>query len=92
LREISLDAPRRRRYVAAMLAAGEISRRYRVSLHRATGCWYARVLDLPGCVARGTSEVEAVERAREMIRSYLWVARVLAEDPATVVLEIGAEV
>jgi predicted RNase H-like HicB family nuclease len=75
-----------------MLASRESPGRYRVSLHRATGCWFARVLDLPGCVARGNSEVEAVERAREMIRSYLWVARVLAEDPATVVLEINAEV
>jgi predicted RNase H-like HicB family nuclease len=75
-----------------MLSAAGNKRRYRVSLHRATGCWFARVLDLPGCVARGSSEVEAIERARELIRSHLWIAQVLDGDPATLVLEIGAEV
>jgi predicted RNase H-like HicB family nuclease len=63
--------------------------RYRVSLHRANGCWFARVIDLPGCIARGASQVEALESAREMIRAYTWVAHALAGDAATVVVEIS---
>jgi predicted RNase H-like HicB family nuclease len=48
------------------------------------------VIDLPGCVARGASEVEAIENARAAIRAYTWAAQVLAGDPATVELEITA--
>jgi predicted RNase H-like HicB family nuclease len=73
-----------------MNATTQSAARYRVSLHRAKGCWYARVIDLPGCVARGGSEVEAIENARAMIRAYVGVAQALAGDPATVVLEISA--
>jgi predicted RNase H-like HicB family nuclease len=73
-----------------MNAPTQTAIRYRVSLHRAKGCWFARVIDLPGCVARGASEVEAIENARAMIRAYLWTAQALAGDPATVVLEISA--
>lgn len=64
--------------------------RYRVSLHRAQGTWFAHVLDLPGCIGRGTTEVEAVESARAVIQGYLQVARVLARDPARIILEINA--
>ena len=64
--------------------------RYRVSLHRAKGTWFVFVLDLPGCIGRGATEVEAVENARVVIRNYLQVARVLALDPARIVLEINA--
>lgn len=63
--------------------------RYRVALYRASGCYFAWVSDLPGCIARGATEVEAVENARASIRAYLWVTRVLAGDRATVELEIG---
>lgn len=76
--------------VSAMNAATKNAARYRVSLHRVKGCWFAHVIDLPGCVARGASEVEAIENARAMIRAYLWVAQALAGDRATVVLEISA--
>jgi len=62
--------------------------RYRISLHRTRGCWFARVIDVPGCIARGASQVEALENARAMIRAYAWVADALAAEPATVVLEI----
>ena len=48
--------------------------RFRVAVHRAKGGYIARVLDLPGCIARGASEVEAVENARVNIRAYLWIA------------------
>jgi predicted RNase H-like HicB family nuclease len=73
-----------------MNATTQTAVRYRVSLHRAKGCWFARVIDLPGCVARGATEVEAIENARAMIRAYLWVAQALAGDAATLVLEISA--
>ena len=64
--------------------------RYRIAIHRAKGCYFAHVIDLPGCFSRGASEVEAVENARSAIRAYLWVAQVLAGDRATVQLEISA--
>lgn len=64
--------------------------RYRVALHRAMGCYFARVLDLPGCICRGATEVEAVENARAAIRAYLWIAQALAGDDVTVELEISA--
>ena len=64
--------------------------RYRVAIHRAKGCYFARVLDLPGCVGRGASEVEALENARQAIRAFAWIAQVLANDAATVELEIRA--
>lgn len=66
------------------------TQRYRIALHRAKGCYFARVVNLPGCVSRGATEVEAVENARAAIRAYLWIARVLAADDATTELEISA--
>jgi predicted RNase H-like HicB family nuclease len=64
--------------------------RYRIAVHRAKGCYFARVIDLPGCVARGASEVEAIENARIAIRAFLWIAQALSGDEATVELEISA--
>jgi len=64
--------------------------RFRIAIHRAKGAYFAQVLDLPGCIARGATEVEAVENARAAIRAYLWVAQALAGDRATVQLEISA--
>jgi predicted RNase H-like HicB family nuclease len=64
--------------------------RFRVALHRAKGCYFACVVDLPGCYSRGATEVEAVENARAAIRSWLWIRQVLANDSATLELEIGA--
>jgi len=64
--------------------------RYRVSLHRAKGTWFAHVLDVPGCIGRGATEVEAVENARAVIRSYRHVAHLLAHDTARIILEINA--
>lgn len=63
--------------------------RYRVAIHRAKGCYFARVVDLPGCVSSGDSEVEALENARHAIRAFLWIAQVLSNDEATVELEIS---
>jgi predicted RNase H-like HicB family nuclease len=64
--------------------------RYRIAIHRAKGCYFAQVIDLPGCFSRGASEVEALENARAAIRAFHWVAQVLASDPARVELEIKA--
>jgi predicted RNase H-like HicB family nuclease len=64
--------------------------RFRVAIHRAKGCYFAQVIDLPGCFSRGATEVEAIENARCAIRAYLWVAQALAGDRATVQLEISA--
>lgn len=64
--------------------------RYRVAIHRAAGCYFARVIDLPGCFSRGATEVEALENARSAIRAYLWLVHCLAGSSATVQLEISA--
>lgn len=64
--------------------------RFRVAVHRGRGCYYARVLNLPGCIACGATEVEAIENARTNIRAYLFVAHALAEDPTAVMVEISA--
>ena len=64
--------------------------RFIVCVHRAREGYYARVLELPGCVARGASEAEAVENVRLAIRSFRWVAQTLARDHPTVSVEITA--
>jgi predicted RNase H-like HicB family nuclease len=66
------------------------SSRYRIAVHRAKGAYFARVLNLPGCIARGATEVEAIENARTNIRAYVFIAQVLAQDDATVTLDIVA--
>jgi hypothetical protein len=75
--------------VAAMNVT-QLPQRYRIAIHRAKGCYFARVIDLPGCFSRGATEVEAVENARSAIRAYLWLVQALAGDSATVQLEISA--
>src|SRR5258708_35298784 len=77
----------RPRYVRRIMSSPQ---RFRVAIHRAKGCYFAHVIDLPGCVARGASEVEAVENARAAIRAFQWVAQVLAGDDPTIQLEISA--
>jgi hypothetical protein len=64
--------------------------RFRIVLHRLMGCYFARVVELPGCISRGATEVEAVENARAAIRAHLWLANALAGDVAQVELEIHA--
>lgn len=64
------------------------SPRYRIALYRAQGGYFARVIELPGCVAKGATEIEAVENVRGAIRFHLLISRVLAGDRATVELEI----
>ena len=64
--------------------------RYRVVLHRARSGYFAIVPDFPGCLARGATEVEAVENARASIRSYLELAVLFASQRPAVELEISA--
>ena len=68
----------------------EDSPRFRIAIHRAKGCYFALALGLPGCVARGDTEVEALENLRATIRAGLAITRFLENDPATVELEIKA--
>lgn len=83
------EAQRRESYVCRMASTASAVR-YRVAIHRAKGCYFAHVIDLPGCFSRGATEVEAVENARSAIKAYLWMSQVLADDCATVHLEIPA--
>ena len=64
--------------------------RYSVAIHRAQGCYFARVLELPGCFSRGATEVEALENARTAIRAWLWVVERLSGEEVTVRVEISA--
>lgn len=61
---------------------------YRIAVYRAKGCYFALALGLPGCLARGETEVEAIENARGSIRAFLAISRVLAERAAAVEVEI----
>jgi predicted RNase H-like HicB family nuclease len=62
--------------------------RIRIAIHRAQGCYFAIALGLPGCVARGATEVEALENLRATLRAGLAIARALKDDKATVEIEI----
>jgi predicted RNase H-like HicB family nuclease len=66
------------------------SRRYRVFVHRARRGYFARVAELPGCVAHGATEVEAIENVRTAIRTFAFVAELLASDAAALQVEISA--
>jgi predicted RNase H-like HicB family nuclease len=64
--------------------------RFRIAIHHWRGSYIARAIDLPGCLSRGATEVEALENARIAIRAYLRVVNVLESERATVELEISA--
>lgn len=64
--------------------------RFCISVHRVRGSYFARVAELPGCITRGASEVEAVENARIAIRLYRAIAREMEHDAATVRVQIRA--
>jgi len=64
--------------------------RHVVAIHRTPiGC-FARVIGLPGCIARGATEVEALENVRRAIRVHLAIARLAAAEPPKVSVEISA--
>jgi predicted RNase H-like HicB family nuclease len=89
-RHVAQALSSRHRFESGMQMSAPPVPRYRVALHRVKGCYVARVLDLPGCVSRGASEVEAVENARVAIRAYLGIVGALAGDRAVIELEIAA--
>jgi predicted RNase H-like HicB family nuclease len=64
--------------------------RFSVCVHRTRGGFIARVIEIPGCVARGDSEVQAIENVRNVIRTFALVARLLEQDKPTVRVEISA--
>jgi predicted RNase H-like HicB family nuclease len=64
--------------------------RFRIAIHRVRGSYFARVAELPGCSSRGQSEVEALENARSAIRAYMLLVQAVADEAATVQLEITA--
>jgi predicted RNase H-like HicB family nuclease len=64
--------------------------RYRIAVHRYAGSYLACVLGLPGCVARGETQVQAVENARAAIRAWISLGRMLAREDAVVEVEITA--
>ena len=64
--------------------------RYHVAIHRYAGTYLACVANLPGCVGRGASQVEAVENARAAIRAWVSLGRMLSREDAVTELEITA--
>jgi predicted RNase H-like HicB family nuclease len=70
---------------------GDDSRpRFVVEIHKTPGGYFARALDVPGCIAKGESEVEALENVRVAIRTFLAVASLIEHHKARVSLEISA--
>ena len=67
-----------------------ISGRFVVAIHRTPQGCYAQVVNLPGCFAKGSSEVEALENARAMIPAFMALTRLVAQSKPRVRLEISA--
>jgi predicted RNase H-like HicB family nuclease len=65
------------------------SRRFVVAIHKTPAGYYARALDVPGCIAKGGSEVEALENVRLAIRTFLVVTSLVEQHQARVRLEIS---
>ena len=64
--------------------------RFHVTLHRTQEDYVARIVEFPGCIARGASEVEAIENARCALREFLSISLLLGAEPALVQVEISA--
>ena len=64
--------------------------RFSICVHRTRHGYIARVVEIPGCVARGESEIEAIENVRGAIRAFAMVARIIATDRPVVRVEISA--
>ena len=73
----------------AILDSASRTPRYRIALLHAKGGYVAAVRNLPGCSARGSTEVEAVERARAAIRLHLALVASVEDGAAIVELEIA---
>ena len=72
------------------METSDTTERFIVAIHRTPAGYYARVVNLPGCLAKGASEVEALENVRTMIRTFIKVSRLVDRDKARVSLEISA--
>ena len=64
--------------------------RFQVRVHRVHDGYVARVVEFPGCVARGSTAVESIENARSALRAFLSVAHLLGSEPLVVQVEITA--
>jgi predicted RNase H-like HicB family nuclease len=64
--------------------------RFRICVHRTRSGYFARVVEVPGCVARGATEIEAIENARAAIRLFVAVGHLLNCDRPTLRVEITA--
>jgi predicted RNase H-like HicB family nuclease len=64
--------------------------RYRICVHRARGGYYARVVELPGCVGHGITAVESIENVRVALKTFRVVAELHTRDTPVLTLEIGA--
>ena len=64
--------------------------RFQVRVHRVHDAYVARVVEFPGCVAQGSTAVEAIENARAALRSFLSVTHLLRSEPVIVSVEITA--
>lgn len=64
--------------------------RFVVAIHQTPAGYFAQVVNLPGCFAKGDSEVEALENVRPMIRAFLAVQGLMARQKPRVSLEISA--
>ena len=64
--------------------------RFVVAIHKTPAGYYARVVNMPGCIAKGESEVEAIENVRQAIRAFIAVARLVDQGKPRVSLEISA--
>jgi len=85
-----LEAPAGAERLPWPVMSADSPSRYVVAIHRTPGGYFARVMSLPGCIARGATEVEALENAREMIRLHAALARLAAAERPRVSLEISA--
>jgi predicted RNase H-like HicB family nuclease len=72
------------------MVAGEITGRFVVAIHCTPQAFYAQVVNLPGCFAKGASEIEALENARAMIPAFVALTRLVARSEPRVRLEISA--
>jgi len=64
--------------------------RHVVAIHRTRFGCFARVIGLPGCIASGATEVEALENVRQAIRVHAAIARLASREPPKVSVEISA--
>ena len=70
--------------------ASAASTRFVIAIHRMPHGFCAQVVNLPGCFAKGATEVEALENVRAMIPTFAALTALMAESRPRVRLEISA--